>query len=132
MKKMSLIIATIVVAVVTTAFLRYNNKYHDTPNGQLKTAFHQTLGKHKTVIVFHKKGCSTCEKLTGDVNKLQKMRDQNNQATIVVEYMNLVTRQYFEQYHVQVAPTVLVVQKGAVIKRIVKPTHEQMAQIARE
>ena len=120
------------MAVVTTAFSWYNNKYHDTPNDRLKTAFHQTLGKHKTVIVFHKKGCSTCEKLTGDVNKLQKMRDQNNQATIVVDYMNLATRQYFEQYHVQVAPTVLVVQKGAVIKRIVKPTHEQMAQIARE
>ncbi len=120
------------MAVVTTAFLWYNNKYHDTPNNQLKTAFHQTLGKHKTVIVFHKKGCSNCEKLTGDVNKLQKMRDQNNQATIVVDYMNLVTRQYFEQYHVQVVPTVLVVQKGAVIKRIVKPTHEQMAQMARE
>lgn len=121
---MSLIIASIVVAVVTTAFSWYNNKYHDTPNDRLKTAFHQTLGKHKTVIVFHKKGCSTCEKLTGNVNKLQKIRDQNNQATIVVDYMNLVTRQYFEQYHVQVAPTVLVVQKGAVIKRIVKPTHE--------
>ena len=129
---MFIIIATIVVAVVTTAFLLYNNKYHDTPNDRLKTAFHQTLGKHKTVIVFHKKGCSNCEKLTGDVNKLQKMRNQNNQATIVVDYMNLVTRQYFEQYHVQVAPTVLVVQKGAVIKRVVKPTHEQMAQIARE
>lgn len=129
---MSLIISTTVVAVVTTAFLWYNNKYHDTPNNQVKTAFNQTLGKHKTVIVFHKKGCSNCEKLTGDVNKLHKMRDQNNQATIVVDYMNLVTRQYFEQYHVQVVPTVLVVQKGAVIKRIVKPTHEQMAQIARE
>lgn len=129
---MSLMIATIVVVVVTTAFLFYNNMYHDTPKDQLKTAFHQTLGKHKTVIVFHKKGCSNCEKLTGDVNKLQKMRDQNNQATIVVGYMNLVTRQYFEQYHVQVVPTALVVQKGAVIKRIVKPTHEQMAKMARE
>jgi len=31
-----------------------------------------------------------------------------------------------------VAPTDFVVQKGAVIKRIVKPTHEQMAQIVRE
>lgn len=53
---MFIIIAAIVVAVVTTTFLWYDNRYRDTPNDQFKTAFHQTLGKHKTVIVFHKKG----------------------------------------------------------------------------
>lgn len=125
-------LAVSLVAVVFGAFLWCNNTYHDTPIKQLPTAFNVAKGSHKTVVVFHKTGCDQCQKLTGTVNQLKKVRDQENKATIVLDYANKDTQPYFEQFQIKSVPTILVLKSGKVIRQIANPSTSQVKRLVSE
>lgn len=125
-------LAVSLVAVVFGALLWYNNTYHDTPIKQLPTAFNVAKGSHKTVVVFHKTGCDQCQKLTGTVNQLKKVRDQKNKATIVLDYANKDTQPYFEQFQIKSVPTILVLKSGKVIRQIANPSTSQVKRLVSE
>lgn len=111
------LIGCILLLVFFVAFIlrhHQSTRYPDTPISQLDQQFKSIKDYKSTVIIFHKTGCSDCEKVQKSV--VETVRQDKRTHYIVLDTRNQQTKKYVKQYNVTEVPTFISLRYGKVGK----------------
>ncbi|MFT8757339.1 thioredoxin family protein [Leuconostoc pseudomesenteroides] len=99
-----------IIGLLVGLYYQHANDYPDTFNLAQKM---RTVNHGTKILVFHKTGCSDCQKIKKLVTKT--IRQNPERHYIVMNSADPQTHNYFKQYHVTNVPTIMVSKKGKIV-----------------
>lgn len=117
-KIMVTLLGVLLIGLIAVTYFyngHYTYKTIDTPETELASKLEKVQDKHTdSLVVFHKKGCSSCRQVAPEINQLVKSVKRTNKHlnVIVIDVANSENKKYTKQYGVYYVPTFIQFTQG--------------------